>query len=58
MKIQDPSIMATIQFENYFMGKKLRYGYGFLRNRALLKSRKGPMRSRRGLMESFRHGGA
>jgi hypothetical protein len=19
----------TIQFENYFMGKKLRYGYGF-----------------------------
>jgi hypothetical protein len=44
MKIQDPSIMATIQFENYFMGKKLRYGYGFFKKSALLKNRKGPMR--------------
>jgi hypothetical protein len=45
MKIQDPSIIYTIQFENYFMGKKLRYGY--FKKSALLKNRKGPMRKKR-----------
>jgi hypothetical protein len=30
IKIQDPNYNGyTIQFQNYFMGKKLRYGYGF-----------------------------
>lgn len=40
-KIQDPSYNGfTIQFENYFMGKKLRYGYGFQKS-ALFKKSKG-----------------
>jgi len=40
-KIQDPNYNGyTIQFENYFMGKKLRYGYGFHKS-ALFKKSKG-----------------
>jgi len=40
-KIQDINYNAyTIQFENYFMGKKLRYGYGFKKT-ALFKKSKG-----------------
>jgi glycosyltransferase involved in cell wall biosynthesis len=41
IKIQDPAYNGyTIQFENYFMGKKLRYGYGFNKS-ALFKKSKG-----------------
>lgn len=41
IKIQDPKYNGyTIQFENYFMGKKLRYGYGFYKS-ALFKKAKG-----------------
>lgn len=41
IKIQDPTYNGfTIQFENYFMGKKLRYGYGFYKS-ALFKKSKG-----------------
>jgi glycosyltransferase involved in cell wall biosynthesis len=41
MKIQDSKYNGyTIQFENYFMGKKLRYGYGFKKS-ALFKKSKG-----------------
>ena len=33
LKIKAPHYNGfTIQFENYFMGKKLRYGYGFKKN--------------------------
>ncbi len=40
-KTQDPNYNGfTIQFENYFMGKKLRYGYGFNKS-ALFKKSKG-----------------
>jgi glycosyltransferase involved in cell wall biosynthesis len=40
-KTQDPNYNGfTIQFENYFMGKKLRYGYGFQKS-ALFKKSKG-----------------
>ena len=40
-KTLDPSYNGyTIQFENYFMGKKLRYGYGFNKS-ALFKKSKG-----------------
>jgi glycosyltransferase involved in cell wall biosynthesis len=40
-KIQNPTYNGfTIQFENYFMGKKLRYGYGLKKN-ALFKKSKG-----------------
>jgi glycosyltransferase involved in cell wall biosynthesis len=40
-KTQDPNFNGyTIQFENYFMGKKLRYGYGFHKS-ALFKKSKG-----------------
>ena len=41
IKIQDPTYNGyTIQFENYFMDKKLRYGYGFQKS-ALFKKSKG-----------------
>jgi glycosyltransferase involved in cell wall biosynthesis len=41
IKIQDSKYNGyTIQFENYFMGKKLRYGYGFKKS-ALFKKSKG-----------------
>lgn len=41
LKIQNPNYNGyTIQFENYFMGKKLRYGYGFNKS-ALFKKSKG-----------------
>lgn len=41
LKIQSPNFNGySIQFENYFMGKKLRYGYGFKKN-ALFKRSKG-----------------
>jgi len=41
IKIQDPNFNGyTIQFENYFMDKKLRYGYGFHKS-ALFKKSKG-----------------
>jgi glycosyltransferase involved in cell wall biosynthesis len=41
IKTQDPNFNGfTIQFENYFMGKKLRYGYGFHKT-ALFKKSKG-----------------
>ena len=41
IKTQNPNYSGyTIQFENYFMGKKLRYGYGF-RKTALFKKSKG-----------------
>ncbi len=41
IKTQDPNYNGyTIQFENYFMGKKLRYGYGFKKS-ALFKKSKG-----------------
>lgn len=41
IKIQDPHYNGyNIQFENYFMGKKLRYGYGFHKS-ALFKKSKG-----------------
>jgi hypothetical protein len=34
IKTQDPNYNGyTIQFENYFMGKKLRYGYRMSSNR-------------------------
>ncbi len=40
-KIQDNAYNGfTIQFENYFMGKKLKYGYGFKKS-ALFKKSKG-----------------
>jgi len=40
-KTQDPAYNGfTIQFENYFMGRKLRYGYGFKKS-ALFKKSKG-----------------
>ena len=40
-KIQDTNYNAyTIQFENYFMDKKLRYGYGFQKT-ALFKKTEG-----------------
>lgn len=40
-KIQDPNYNGfTIQFENYFMGRKLKYGYGFQKS-ALFKKSKG-----------------
>lgn len=40
-KTQDDSYNGfTIQFENYFMGKKLKYGYGFKKS-ALFKKSKG-----------------
>ncbi|AXB58507.1 glycosyltransferase family 2 protein [Flavobacterium fluviale] len=40
-KTQDPSYNGfTIQFENYFMGRKLKYGYGFQKS-ALFKKSKG-----------------
>lgn len=39
MKIQDPNYNGyTIQFENYFMGKKLKYGYGFQKSALFKKS--------------------
>jgi glycosyltransferase involved in cell wall biosynthesis len=41
IKIEDLNYNGfTIQFENYFMGKKLRYGYGFQKS-ALFKKSKG-----------------
>lgn len=41
IKTQDSSFNGfTIQFENYFMGRKLKYGYGFKKN-ALFKKSKG-----------------
>lgn len=41
IKIQDPIYNGyTIQFENYFMNKKLKYGYGFCKS-ALFKKSKG-----------------
>jgi glycosyltransferase involved in cell wall biosynthesis len=41
LKTQDDSYNGfTIQFENYFMGKKMRYGYGFKKS-ALFKKSKG-----------------
>lgn len=41
LKIQDADYNGyTIQFENYFMGRKLRYGYGFNKS-ALFKPAKG-----------------
>lgn len=41
IKIRDPKFNGyTIQFENYFMDKKLRYGYGFSKS-ALFKKSKG-----------------
>lgn len=41
IKTQDPNYNGfTIQFQNYFMGKKLRYGYGFKKS-ALFKKSKG-----------------
>ena len=41
LKIQDPLYNGyTIQFENYFMGRKLKYGYGFQKS-ALFKKSKG-----------------
>ena len=41
IKTQDPNYNGyTLQFENYFMDKKLRYGYGFKKN-ALFKKTKG-----------------
>jgi glycosyltransferase involved in cell wall biosynthesis len=41
IKIKDTDYNGyTIQFENYFMGKKLRYGYGFSKS-ALFKKSKG-----------------
>ena len=41
IKIQNPIFNGyTIQFQNYFMGKKLRYGYGFNKS-ALFKKSKG-----------------
>ena len=41
IKIQDPTYNGfTIQFQNYFMGKKLRYGYEFKKS-ALFKKSKG-----------------
>jgi glycosyltransferase involved in cell wall biosynthesis len=41
IKIQDSNYNGyTIQFENYFMGKKLKYGYGFQKS-ALFKKSKG-----------------
>jgi glycosyltransferase involved in cell wall biosynthesis len=41
IKTQDPNYNGfTIQFQNYFMGKKLRYGYGFNKS-ALFKKSKG-----------------
>lgn len=41
VKTLDPNYNGyTIQFENYFMGKKLRYGYGFNKS-ALFKKSKG-----------------
>lgn len=41
IKIQDPNYNGfTIQFQNYFMGKKLRHGYGFKKS-ALFKKSKG-----------------
>lgn len=41
IKIQDPNFNGfTIQFENYFMDRKLRYGYGFNKS-ALFKKSKG-----------------
>jgi hypothetical protein len=40
IKIQVPNYNGyTIQFQNYFMGKKLRYGYGFNKS-ALFKIEK------------------
>lgn len=41
IKTQDPNYNGfTIQFENYFMGRKLKYGYGFQKS-ALFKKSKG-----------------
>lgn len=41
IKTKNPNFNGyTIQFENYFMGKKLRYGYGFHKS-ALFKKSKG-----------------
>jgi glycosyltransferase involved in cell wall biosynthesis len=41
IKIQDPYYNGfTIRFENYFMGRKLKYGYGFQKS-ALFKKSKG-----------------
>lgn len=41
LKTQDPTYNGfTIQFENYFMGRKLKYGYGFQKS-ALFKKSKG-----------------
>lgn len=41
VKTQDPTFNGfTIQFQNYFMGKKLKYGYGF-QKAALFKKSKG-----------------
>ena len=41
IKTQDPNFNGfTIQFENYFMGRKLKYGYGFQKS-ALFKKSKG-----------------
>lgn len=41
LKTQDPNYNGfTIQFENYFMGRKLKYGYGFQKS-ALFKKSKG-----------------
>jgi glycosyltransferase involved in cell wall biosynthesis len=40
IKTQDPNFNGyTIQFENYFMGKKLRYGYGFQKSALFRKSK-------------------
>ncbi|MBE8724548.1 glycosyltransferase family 2 protein [Flavobacterium hungaricum] len=40
IKTQDPSYNGfTIRFENYFMGRKLRYGYGFQKSALFRKSK-------------------
>ncbi|GIZ10041.1 glycosyltransferase family 2 protein [Flavobacterium sp. UMI-01] len=40
IKIQDPTYNGfTIQFQNYFMGKKLKYGYGFQKSALFRKSK-------------------
>lgn len=40
IKIKNPNYNGyTLKFENYFMGKKLRYGYGFKKSALFLKSK-------------------
>jgi hypothetical protein len=56
MKIQDPSIMAIPSSLRTILWAKTGICIYFKKS-ALLKS-KGAYESRRGLMESFRHGGA